>query len=181
VTQSVRIKNTSETARSIRPYTDRGELVTAAPGEIVSIDLKRCGFDIRTNPGRYFKSLGFVFDPAPEPVQKRLETAAIKPVEPIKTEKSAIDEPSQSAPVPTAVKVTPDKVRIGIEGGDIMHFHPGNRLWHTVRIVKDRLVGKLVYNVTDKTYFKVLSIDGDLLVSVPITEADALKAAGVAP
>jgi hypothetical protein len=180
VTTVVRIKNTAETPRSIRPYTERGELVTLEPGSIVSIDLKKCGFEVKTNPRQYFTRLGFVYDPSPEPAVKTAEPLAVMTGEKITAPEKSAELPEPAAD-PAPAEKPPIKTRIGTAKGDIKHFHPGNRMWHIVRAVNERLIGKTVFNAADKAYFKVSSLDGDLLVGIPMSEEEALKLTGVAP
>lgn len=175
---TVRIKNDSAVARSIRPYLDRGVLVTVPPSETVEIDLRMTGWDVKKNPVAYFRMLGFAFAPknAPKP-QKPVTAPAPEPV-------NIAPEPIKAAPEPELVKTpeaAPALVKISAEKGDVKHFHPGNKLWHTIRNVKDWVIGKVVYSEESKEYFKVESLDGSLMACARLSEEDALKITGVKP
>jgi hypothetical protein len=184
---TVRVKNPSKTARSIRPYQERGVLVTLEPEGLADIELRKCGYDVKANPRKYFTGLGLIFDPAPiaviEPPEEKEPEPKTPPI--VKAQKTKDEEPKDAViePINAPAPGGADKIKtkISIEKGNIKHFHTGNKLWHTIKLIKEWVVGKVIYNETDKAYFKVTSLDGDLLVAVPMTEEEALKATGVKP
>lgn len=177
--------NDSKVARSIRPYLDRSVLVTVQPSEIAEIDLKRTGWDVKKNPVAYFRMLGFAFapknspkpqtspaipqgapDPTPAPApapDANAHEPAVAPTEPVKTPKAVTDAQG---------------VKISAEKGNVKHFHPGNKMWHVIRNVKEWAIGKVIYSDETKAYYKVNSLDGDLMVCLPLTREEALKITG---
>jgi len=185
----MRIKNESKVARSIRPYIDRNILVVVKPSEVVDIDLIKTGWNVKKDPVSYFRSLGFAFAPKESAPAVTAEKPASPKVKAPETPKVVIPEvkaPEVTIPTVTIPDVETPKVsapdstvKVSIEKGDIKHFHPGNKIWHTVRVVKDWAIGRVIYNETDKAYFKVDSIDGELLVCSPLTEEAAVKTTGV--
>lgn len=175
-----KIKNDTSVAKSIRPYKDRNILLTVAPAETAEIDLSKVDWEVMKNPKAYFRNLGFVEAP------KVVVTPDAEPQTAIAAVQQTVEQPQALATAST-LPVTPDAVtepsvsaefiRVTAESGNVKHFHPGNKLWHVIRNVKDWVIGKVIYN--GESYYKVDSLDGDAMLCRLLAKEEALKITGM--
>ena len=164
----IRIKNMARVPRSIRPYKDRGVLVSFKVGETHEIDISQCEWDVQRNPKAYFGTLGFdtLWGSAGEKpsIEKKVETPT--PQKPQEAIKPAIQEQLS------------ESVKFSVDSGDFKHYNAASSSWQGLRRVKDWVLDRVIYDSSKNKYFKVTSLDGDQMVCKALTESEAISITG---